>query len=206
MSMLVSLDTWRALGGFDEEFFPAMGVDWDFSTAAWEAGFIVLCEPSSVVRHRSGAMVDEGRGPLASRPFRRFLKERAVARFRRKWGHVLRNCALPTTPDGDGTQANAVRRELARLEARARAIAARSRLQQSHSVHRWIARMQEVQATSTRPSFAWVDEETQRRALERMFSVQSSSPSSPLIRHCRTRPKMSCCVGSKGQSESARAC
>lgn len=115
-SMLVRLDVWRALGGFDEAFFPAMGVDWDFSTAVWEAGLVAVSEPASVVRHVGGAMVVEDAGPLASAAFKAFLKERAQRRFVEKWAAVLAGC--PERPEPE-QRAHAMREWLAQLERRA---------------------------------------------------------------------------------------
>jgi GT2 family glycosyltransferase len=90
-SFLVDREAWAAVGGFDEQFYPAIYVDADFCTALWHAGWRVLVDPhSSVVHARHGSM---------SQPFRDFVYPRNNQRFMRKWGaFVAGRPPCPGTP------------------------------------------------------------------------------------------------------------
>ncbi|MCJ7437685.1 MAG: glycosyltransferase, partial [Acidimicrobiia bacterium] len=80
-SVLVSRAAWSAVGGFDEDFYPAIYVDVDFCTGLWRAGWLVLLDPHSVVSH-------ERFGSTTQR-FREFLYQRNRVRFMTKWGSFV---------------------------------------------------------------------------------------------------------------------
>ncbi|MPY95918.1 MAG: glycosyltransferase [Acidimicrobiia bacterium] len=52
--LMASVDTWRALGGFDPRFF-VYGEDTDLSLRAWEAGYRPMITPEAEVVHTIGA-------------------------------------------------------------------------------------------------------------------------------------------------------
>jgi GT2 family glycosyltransferase len=54
-SLLIPAAVFDAVGGFDETIYPAYYVDVDFGLAIRAAGYYVLCEPRSVVRHHRHA-------------------------------------------------------------------------------------------------------------------------------------------------------
>ena len=83
---LIERDAWRAVGGFDERYFPAMRAELDLCVALWRAARIVVCDPRSGVRHRGEAMVRARDGALTSHEFRAFLAERSRVRMIEKWG------------------------------------------------------------------------------------------------------------------------
>jgi GT2 family glycosyltransferase len=87
-SVLVRRDAWSAVEGFDEDLYPAIHVDADFCTALWHAGWLVLMEPRSVVRH--------ARHGSTTKPFRDFVDTRNRARFMMKWGSFV--AGRPTGP------------------------------------------------------------------------------------------------------------
>lgn len=76
-SLLIRADAFDAVGGFDEQMYPAYYVDVDLGLALRSRGHYVLCEPRSVIRHHRGASSGTA------------LKRVAVARSRehllRKW-------------------------------------------------------------------------------------------------------------------------
>jgi O-antigen biosynthesis protein len=77
-SLLVRAETWDAVGGLDERFYPAYHVDVDLGMKIREHGQIVLCEPrSQVIHHRRGISTDER--------FRVFAARRNLRRFVAKW-------------------------------------------------------------------------------------------------------------------------
>ena len=80
-SVLVSRAAWSAIGGFDEDLYPAVYVDADFCTGLWHAGWLVLLDPHSVVCHE--------RHGSTTRPFREFLYQRNRVRFMAKWGSFV---------------------------------------------------------------------------------------------------------------------
>jgi hypothetical protein len=76
-ALLVRAHTWDAVGGMDENYFPAYFEDADICLSIRSIGFRVLYEPRSTIRH-----------PLPERPpelFASFLYERNLARFQTKW-------------------------------------------------------------------------------------------------------------------------
>jgi GT2 family glycosyltransferase len=86
---LVDRSAWRAIGGFDERFFPAFYGDTDFCLAAWRSGRSVLCEPRAIIRHDGEAALDPSADPSRSSGMRAFLVERHRSRFAEKWRDAL---------------------------------------------------------------------------------------------------------------------
>lgn len=80
-STMVSRETWNAVGGFDQRYFPAYYEDTDFCLTARSLGWRVICEPKSVVVH------DE-RGSTGM-SFKRFLTRRNRLLFADKWHAAL---------------------------------------------------------------------------------------------------------------------
>src|SRR5436190_1303618 len=80
-SVLVRTSAWDAIGGADEQVYPAYYVDVDFCTSLWQAGAAVLCEPRSQVHHRRGASTRS--------QFRDFIALRNRAYIQRKWAATL---------------------------------------------------------------------------------------------------------------------
>jgi GT2 family glycosyltransferase len=115
---------WRAMGGFDERFFPAVGVDHDLGLAAWARGRRVVHVPGAVVHHDTGAMVHREGGAAASRALRDFLKEHNHARIGAKWVAELADHAAPP----DGPDLAVVEGELARVARRSAILGARTRV------------------------------------------------------------------------------
>ena len=102
-AMLVERALWEEAGGFDERYYPAMYVDVDICTAAWQLGRAVLHEPGSHVLHRMAPKVGGRRGVFSSREYRRFLYWRQRGRYLEKWAaalpdHARRPAGVP--PDG----------------------------------------------------------------------------------------------------------
>lgn len=77
-SLLVRAATWDAIGGLDEQFFPAYYVDVDLAAGIRALGQHVLYEPRSVIRHH--------RGSSTSRRFALYVTARNRERFLMKWG------------------------------------------------------------------------------------------------------------------------
>jgi GT2 family glycosyltransferase len=76
-SLLVRRTTWDAVGGFDENYFPAYYEDVDLSLAIQARGERVLYEPRSRVCHHESASSDE--------TFKHFLFDRNRRRLVEKW-------------------------------------------------------------------------------------------------------------------------
>jgi len=95
-SVLVRRVAWDAVGGFDEEMYPLVYVDADFCTALWNAGWRVVLDPRSVVRHDAG-------GSTSAR-FREFLYHRNRTRFVEKWGSCF--AGRPEFPTGQADPAS----------------------------------------------------------------------------------------------------
>jgi GT2 family glycosyltransferase len=87
-SVLVNRAAWSATGGFDEHLYPAIFVDADFCTALWNAGWLVILDPNSVVHHE--------RYGSTTRPLREFVGERNRTRFLTKWSSFVAD--RPTGP------------------------------------------------------------------------------------------------------------
>jgi GT2 family glycosyltransferase len=80
-SLLVRRSTWDAVGGFDEEFYPAYFEDLDLCLRIAERGQSVLCQPLSCVVHYPGSSSTEA--------FREFVVLRNHARFVQRWQKEL---------------------------------------------------------------------------------------------------------------------
>jgi N-acetylglucosaminyl-diphospho-decaprenol L-rhamnosyltransferase len=117
--MLVSVDAYRALGGFDETFF-MYWEDVDLCLRAWQRGYRCVVEPRASIRHVGGATVRSGQTA-------RFILRNALL-FMRKHGstadhavflcyfiarrlpvHVIRNAWPPgRLRQASGTTVNAL--------------------------------------------------------------------------------------------------
>ena len=111
-SLLVRAETWDAIGGLDDAFFPAGHVDADLAMRIRRSGRALIVAPGARSRHRRGAS--------STRPFKRFIAVRNAELFRERWGEVL---AAGQEPRGDAGAA-AIERALARAAARRAAAAA----------------------------------------------------------------------------------
>ncbi len=76
-SALVRASTWDAIGGLDEEFYPAYYIDVDLAMSARRHGWSVLYWPTSRIRHHA-----HGGG---GRRRREFVSERNRERFVQRW-------------------------------------------------------------------------------------------------------------------------
>ncbi len=73
-SLLIRADTWDAVGGLDEQFFPLYYVDVDLAMKIRRHGQIVLYDPRSRIHHHQGASGDlRWRWFVTLRNRRRFL-------------------------------------------------------------------------------------------------------------------------------------
>lgn len=110
-SLLVRAETWDAVGGLDERFYPTCYVDADLGMAARNAGWVVLFQPASRIRLHRGSSL---------RPrFRAFVSGRYRAAFVAKWTRALEDHE-PRTDEFVRT----IPRALARAEALAARLAA----------------------------------------------------------------------------------
>ena len=82
VSLLVRADTWDAVGGLDDRFFPASYVDVDLCMKVRQHGQVVLCEPRSQITHFRW-------GVETSRTYRHWLARHNQKRFAEKWQAVL---------------------------------------------------------------------------------------------------------------------
>jgi len=80
-SLLVRRSTWDAVGGFDEEYYPAYFEDVDLCFKIRRNGEGVFCDPSSRVRH--------DRGSASSTFYQEFLLSRNRTRFVQRWSAEL---------------------------------------------------------------------------------------------------------------------
>ena len=80
-SLLVRRSTWDAVGGFDEEYYPAYFEDVDLCFKIRRNGEGVFCDPSSRVRHN--------RGSSSSGFYQEFLLSRNRTRFVQRWSAEL---------------------------------------------------------------------------------------------------------------------
>jgi GT2 family glycosyltransferase len=106
-SLLVRAAALEAIGGLDERIYPVYPVDIDLAMGLRQAGFLVLYEPRSVIRHHRGASISSER-------WRDFVCDRNRLLFLEKWASALEE-QEPAEPDS----VEAVRRALARAEAAA---------------------------------------------------------------------------------------
>ena len=111
VALLVRASTWDAVGGLDDDFFPAGHVDQDLAMRIRRYGQAVLCEPRARTRHIRSA----GR----SAAFKRFTGTRNALRFLERWGPELAE-----TQEAPGERRAAeVERALQRAETRRRSAA-----------------------------------------------------------------------------------
>ena len=80
-SLLVRRSTWDAVGGFDEEYYPAYFEDVDLCFKITRNGEGVFCDPSSRVRHN--------RGSSSSTFYQEFMLSKNVKRFVQRWSAEL---------------------------------------------------------------------------------------------------------------------
>jgi hypothetical protein len=99
-SLLVRRDTWEAVGGMDEGFFPAYYEDVDLCLGIEAKGQSILYQPRSTVIHHEGSST--------TRLYRSFLAGRNKHRLAARWAAAL---ALHEPPgqDDPGAVANAAR-------------------------------------------------------------------------------------------------
>ena len=102
-SLLVRRSTWDAVGGLDEQFFPAYYVDVDLAMGVRALGQCVLYEPASRIRHHRGASTGVR--------FRHFISAKNSERFRAKWSSAL----AAQEPPGP-TSSDAINRAMTRCE------------------------------------------------------------------------------------------
>ena len=86
-SLLVRAETWDAVGGLDDSFFPAGHVDADLAMRIRRANRAVLVEPRARSFHRRGAS--------STKPFKRFIAVRNAVLFRERWGAELARTQEP---------------------------------------------------------------------------------------------------------------
>ncbi|MET0513070.1 MAG: glycosyltransferase [Thermoleophilaceae bacterium] len=86
-SLLVRTETWDAVGGLDDSFFPAGHVDADLAMRIRRANRAVLVEPRARSYHRRGAS--------STKPFKRFIAVRNAVLFRERWGAELARTQEP---------------------------------------------------------------------------------------------------------------
>jgi GT2 family glycosyltransferase len=79
--LLIRSEAWRAVGGFDERFFPAYYEDVDICFSLRQAGYRIVYEPAAVVRHLGSAST--------SSDLRLYAAEQNAGRFREKWRDEL---------------------------------------------------------------------------------------------------------------------
>jgi O-antigen biosynthesis protein len=106
-SLLVRASAWDAVGGLDERFYPVYFVDVDLAMGLRQAGFVVLYQPRSVIRHHRGASSSSDR-------WRGFVCGRNRLLFLEKWASALEEHE-PAEPGS----VEAIGRALARAEAAA---------------------------------------------------------------------------------------
>lgn len=80
-SLLVRASAWDAIGGMDEQFYPAYYVDTDLCMSLRQAGYAVLCQPASRIHHHRAAS--------SSPHFHQFLLAQNRKRFLSKWATAL---------------------------------------------------------------------------------------------------------------------
>jgi GT2 family glycosyltransferase len=106
-SLLVRASAWDAVGGLDERLYPVYYVDVDLAMGLRRAGFVVLYQPRSVIRHHRGASTSSER-------WRHWVAARNRVVFLEKWASALEEHE-PADPDS----VEAIGRGLARAEATA---------------------------------------------------------------------------------------
>lgn len=102
-SLLVRTAAWDAVGGLDEQFYPAYYVDVDLSMALRQQNWVVLYQPRSRIRHHQGSS--------SSLRLRSFIQGRNRQLFVEKWA-----AALDAHEEPDRSSLAAVERAMARAE------------------------------------------------------------------------------------------
>ncbi len=97
-SSLVRSTTWNAIGGMDEEIYPAYYVDTDFCMRIRRLGQTVMCDPRSRLKHHQGASTNK--------KFRYFINQRNQTYFVKKWAAELAG-QEPHAPDDPAAIARA---------------------------------------------------------------------------------------------------
>jgi O-antigen biosynthesis protein len=82
-SILVRADTWDAIGGLEEQLYPAYYIDVDLCMAIRKHGQIVVCDPRSTLTHHSGS--------TSKTLLKTFFAGRNRAFFLEKWKAELCN-------------------------------------------------------------------------------------------------------------------
>ena len=104
-AMLLDREALRAVGGWDERFYPAIYVDIDISTSIWNLGKLVLSAPRSHVVHQSESFDRRPSSALTGPRLRTVLLERNSRPFLEKWGSFIsERAALPDPGDPDGVK------------------------------------------------------------------------------------------------------
>jgi len=101
-SLLVRTDTWDAIGGLDDDFFPAGHVDADLAMRIRRHGQVVMSEPSARVVH--------ARSSSTTRHYQRFIAVRNGLRFQERWRSVLERDHEPPGERGPEELARALDR------------------------------------------------------------------------------------------------
>ena len=109
-SLMVRTGVWDALGGLDEQIYPAYYVDVDLCMGLRRLGANVLCNPASSLRHHSRSS--------SPQPFSDFFYLRNQAYFLNKWAAVMPDYE-PWSPDDP----DAISRALQRTRRRAGGLA-----------------------------------------------------------------------------------
>ncbi len=110
--LLVTRSAFEAVGGFDEDFYPAYYEDVDLCLALAERGYRVGYEPRARLVHTGSTSSTE--------PFRRFLLERNRGILCARWGGALERFPPRPRPDRGRSRDRAVTRALARGAGRRR--------------------------------------------------------------------------------------
>ena len=100
-ALMVRTQLWDALGGLDEQIYPAYFVDVDLCMGLRRLGATVLCDPTSSLRHHSRSS--------SPKPFSDFVSMRNRAYFLAKWAEAMPDYE-PWSPDDPEAISRAVRR------------------------------------------------------------------------------------------------
>jgi GT2 family glycosyltransferase len=115
-SLLVAAEAWDAIGGPDLDLYPLWYVDVDLGLALARAGWNVMVEPRSRVRHRAHSGTSE--------PFRAYLSYRNRPRVARRYADVLaRRPEREDTPELLGSELDRCAHEAAARRSRPRPVA-----------------------------------------------------------------------------------
>lgn len=101
--MLVRANTWDAVGGLEEDYFPLYMVDLTISRQVWALWEAVLCAP--------GAFAEHTRNSSTTSRYRAFLFNRHYEMWRARWA-----ADLPRFEPPGGTENAAIDRALARVD------------------------------------------------------------------------------------------